>query len=191
MFQVGEERRDRLINVSRQRAMRGHVAMRIPVSRCAGVNQLNEAHPALGKPAGDKALPAKPLRAASWQAVELVRVIGFLAEVKRLRRRRLHSIGCFEGLDARRKLPVAPAGEQMTAIERGAEAELHLLQLCVGHQGLDVGHGLGAGHHTCALMTARQEIRRPQLSARVWQCRRYDHETRQVRIHGSEPVADP
>ena len=52
-----------LVDVLGQRDVVRHVAVRVPVVRRAGVDQLDEPHAALGQPAGDQALPGEALGA--------------------------------------------------------------------------------------------------------------------------------
>ncbi len=47
-----------------------HVAVRVPVARRPGVDQLDEPDPTLGEPAGDEALPAEPGRLPAFEAVK-------------------------------------------------------------------------------------------------------------------------
>ena len=109
LLQVGEQRGDRLVDVLGERGVLVHVAVRVPVARGAGVDQLDETHAALGEPARDEALPGEAFRAAARQSVELVRVVGFLREIEGLGRGGLHAEGGLEGADARRELRVGAA----------------------------------------------------------------------------------
>ena len=94
----------------------------------AAVDQLDEAHAALGEPAGDEALPAEAVALAALQAVERERRVAFLVEIEDLARLGLHVEGGLEGADARGEIGVAGAGAEVAVVERVGEAELEFLQ---------------------------------------------------------------
>ena len=83
-----------------------------------------------------------------------------------------------------------PLGE-VPAVERLGQAEFHLLQLRRRLPPLDVRHRFRARGDGRALMAARQEVRSPDLSARVGQMRRQHDERRQVPVHRPQPMAHP
>src|SRR5689334_9243779 len=98
--------------------MLSHVAVRIPVSVRAGIDQLDETHAPLGEPARNEALPRKTLRASAFKAIKLVDQVSFLAEIESLGSRHLHAVRGLEGADARGELRIVVAGEEVALIER-------------------------------------------------------------------------
>ena len=72
----------------------------------AAVDQFDEAHAALGEPAGDEALPAEAVGLAALHAVERERVVGFLRQIEDLARFGLHVEGGLERADARGEFAV-------------------------------------------------------------------------------------
>ena len=191
LFQVGEQAGDGLVHVARERGVLLHVAVRVPVSRGTGIDQLDETHAALGEPAGDEALPGEAFGAAALQSVELVDVVAFTREIEGLRRGGLHGKGGLEGADARGELRVVAAAGEVAAVEGLRDAEFHFLHLGIGDAAADIRHGIGAGDDVAALMAAGQKVARPELRAAIRQGGRDDHEAGQVRVFRPEAVADP
>ncbi len=118
-LQVLDQPGDRLIDLRRQPAVVGHVAVRVPVAARPGVDQFDEADAALDQPPGDEALPAEPVRAA--------RASGRRARASRRspsRRSsasgisRLHPERRLERLDARREVRVVRPVGLVRLVER-------------------------------------------------------------------------
>src|SRR5262249_17182670 len=157
----------------------------------AHVDQLDEAYALLDHAARDQALPAEARRAAALQAVELQRLVGFLAQVEHLRHRHLHAEGGLVALDARFEHRVAGVGALMLAIEAIEQAQLELLHRGRWRTHVEVGYRLRPADDARARIHAGQEVARPDLAAAVrhlW-CE-YDV-ARQVLILGAEPVSHP
>ena len=192
LLQVEHEPGDRLIDVLRQPGMVQHVAVRVPVVRRAGVDQLDEADATLGQTPGDQALPAKAGIPAALQAVELERGVGLLRQVERLRgpraacRRRSRRIG--SGLPGRRR---RAGWSRCRRLAVGDQLEFELLQVLARTRRSMLAIGVGPGDQVRALVAAGQEVGAPGLRARVGRSRSDDHERRQVAVLGAQAVADP
>ena len=79
LLQVLQQPGDRLIDLRRQSAVVGHVAVGIPVAAGAGMDQFDESDAAFDQPPGGEALPAEAVGVSRVQAVQGQRVVGFLA----------------------------------------------------------------------------------------------------------------
>jgi hypothetical protein len=93
VVQILEQACDRLVDVLGQPHVVVHVAVRIPVVRRAGVDQLDKPHAALGHSPGHQALPAKAGGLAALQAIQGQRVVGLARQIKRAGRLALHAKG--------------------------------------------------------------------------------------------------
>src|SRR5205823_5600080 len=74
-LQVAEQPRDGTIDLLRQPAVIGHVAVRVPVVAGPGVDELDEPDAALAEPARHEALPPEARRLAPLKAVEGERAV--------------------------------------------------------------------------------------------------------------------
>ena len=61
LFQIDEKGGGGLVDIAGEIGVLFHLAVRVPVRPGAGVDELDEAHPALGESSGDEALPSKAL----------------------------------------------------------------------------------------------------------------------------------
>src|SRR5262245_37417486 len=68
-FQVADQTGDGLVNVARQRLVRLHIPMGVPVLRCADVYQFNKPYASFDHSAGDYGLPSEACSLPALQAV--------------------------------------------------------------------------------------------------------------------------
>ena len=75
-FQIADQPRDGLVNIARQRLVRLHIAVRVPILRRAHVNQFDETHAVFDHSPRDQSLPAEASGLPALQPVKLQRRVG-------------------------------------------------------------------------------------------------------------------
>src|SRR5262245_690852 len=190
-FQILDQSGDWFIDVSGERLMGLHIAMRIPIVRRSDVDQLYESHAALSHPARDQALPSEPSSLPALQPIEIQCRVSFFGQVQNLRHFSLHPESGLIGLYASGQLRIARSRLLMPAIEAFQQTEFCFLDLRRRRAALEICNGLIAGDHPCSLMHAREKIRIPDLSPGIRQLRCEHHKRRQVLILSSQTVAHP
>lgn len=128
LIEVLKQSGNRLVDLPRERFMILHVAVLVPVLRRTVVDQFDESHSAFGQSPRDQALPAKALRVAAFHAVQLQCRFGLLSEVECFGGFDLHSVGCFERLNASSKIRIGTGSFQMFTIKSVGESQFQLLQ---------------------------------------------------------------
>ena len=93
---------------------------------------LHEPHAAFHQPPRQQATAAKWLRVFVAEAIQLLRDLGFLGEIHRLGRGRLHAVGKLIGADAGLKFTLALARFEVLFIETAQH-----LKLAQAHPGRD------------------------------------------------------
>lgn len=117
LFQIGDQAGDGLVDVPGQGAVRGHVTVRVPVTRRADIDQFDKADAPFSKAASHKALPAEAGFLARLNAVELERRRLLARQIHCLRGFALHAKrslvrldACLEGMVDGALLEVLPVG---------------------------------------------------------------------------------
>src|SRR6266542_5550920 len=75
-FQIADQTGNGLVYIARQRLVRLHIAMGVPILRRADVYQFNEPHAAFDHSAGDNGLPPEASSLPTLQPVKRERGVG-------------------------------------------------------------------------------------------------------------------
>ena len=197
LFEVGEQRRDRLVGLAGMPAMVFFDTLvgvpRLLEVATTGV-ELHEAHAAFDETPRDQAVAAKLCRRLLIDAVGLERRRRLLAEVDRRRRLRLHPVGELVAGRTGRELRAAGAASHVLVVEGGEEIELPALAVAaeVDRHG-EIEDRIADGAKERPLKTCRHEATRPVWlpADRAAALVEEDDIARHVLVFGAEAVDNP
>ncbi|MCE9608640.1 MAG: hypothetical protein K8R23_00270 [Chthoniobacter sp.] len=175
----------------RERAVGGHVAVGVPVVVRADVDQLDEAHAALGEAAGDEALPREAFAGAVLQAVEVERGVGLAAEVEHLGHGHLHAGGGLEGFQPGDQRGVGGMLLLVLAVKAVEQAEFERLDFGGGGAADEIRDRLRTREDARAGMDAGEKVGAENLRAGIRELRREHDERWEIAVFRPQPVADP
>lgn len=153
---IAEQAGDWLVHILREAVVLHHVAVRIPVSRAAGVDEFDESHAAFRKPARGEGLPSEAGRLSARETVERKWRVAFSLKFERIRHGHLHPERGLERAQPRGEHGIVAARGEIQRVEIVPCGQFQLLPARSGRAPLYIRDWLRAGDDERALMRRRR-----------------------------------